>query len=137
MAELHPPARSMLLMEPELMLRRTVALTARSIGVANIVEAANAASASKLLRERVFDGAVIAVDAADGSQLADLALLDELRSGDSGTSGKIPIAVLAERCDAALVLALRQRDVTRVIVKPFRARTLLETFSEFAQARKK
>ena len=127
------PVRQMLLMEPELLLRRTVALTARSIGVATILEAANAATASKMLKERIFDGAVIAVDSADGSQLADLALLDELRGGRTSTDPAIPVAVLAERCDAALIAALRARDVNRVIVKPFRARTLIETFGEFAK----
>jgi len=124
MAELN-----MLLVEPETMLRRTVALTARSLGMANVHEAASTVAARELLRQQRFDGAVIAIDAGGGH---DLSLLDQLRQGRTISRASIPVAVLAAQCDAILLASLRERGVNRVILKPFRARTLLDCFSALA-----
>lgn len=129
----HTPAMRMILLEPEVLLRRTVAMTARSLGMAEIHEAASTKLAHRMMQERVFHGAVIALDD-DSSALEDydLSLLDEVRSGLTASPADMPIAVMAGRCDAALVQALRQRQVNRVILKPFRARLLLEVFTEFS-----
>ena len=131
MPDVNQKPRQMLLMEPEPLLRRTVALTARSLGVGTIYEAANAVAALRVLNERVFHGAVIAIEYGP-QQADDLALLDQLRGGKTASDPTIPIAVMAERVDAALIQALRERRVTKIIVKPFRARVLLDAFSEFA-----
>lgn len=129
------PTMRMILLEPEVLLRRTVAMTARSLGMAEIHEAASVKLAQRMMQERVFHGAVIALD--DGAQLQDydLSLLDEVRKGHTASPADMPIAVMAGRCDAALVQALRQRQVNRVILKPFRARLLLEVFTEFSSRR--
>jgi CheY-like chemotaxis protein len=121
-----PPPLPMLLMEPEDMLRRTVSLTARSLGMAEIHEAASPALARQMLREQRFHGLVIAIDC---GAVHDFSLLDQVRQGKTASSPAIPIAVLAERCDAPLIAALRERDVNRVILKPFRARVLLDAFA--------
>ncbi len=54
-------AVDMLLVEPVTLLRRTVSLTARSLGLGAVHEAANQASALKLLYGQRFHGAVIAL----------------------------------------------------------------------------
>jgi hypothetical protein len=55
---------NMLLVEPATLLRRTVALTARSLGLANVHEAASHSLALRLLKDTAFDGALIAFDSA-------------------------------------------------------------------------
>ncbi|WBS00944.1 response regulator [Pseudoduganella sp. SL102] len=120
------PERRMLLVEPADMLRRTVSLTARSLGMEAIDEAASLPQAQRLLRERRYSGAVIAIDS--GGTL-DLTLLDDVREGRTASDAAMPIAVLAVEADARFVEALRGRDVRRVILKPFRAKVLLETFA--------
>lgn len=125
--------RHMLLVEPTTLLRRTVALTARSMGVAQVHEAASYSLAMRLLKGRAFDGAVIAFDQATGTDtLAAIALLDKVRGGDTFSPADIPIAVMIDRVDANLVHTLRERGVMRILLKPFRARNLIDTFSEFA-----
>jgi len=124
------PELNMLLVEPETMLRRTVALTARSLGMAHIHEAASAGSARDMLRQQRFDGAVIAIDTFGGH---DLSLLDQLRQGRTISKASIPVAVLAAQCDGKLLEALRERGVNRVILKPFRVRALLDTFTALSQ----
>lgn len=125
------PAIKVLLMEPEPLLRRTVTLTARSLGVAEVYEAASARAAQRMLYERSYQGAVIAVGSLDGDDAPpDLSLLDEVRKGGTASDRAMPIAVLAERCDATLLQALRERGVKRIILKPLRARLLLDAFAE-------
>ncbi|MES2257508.1 MAG: response regulator [Pseudomonadota bacterium] len=124
---------AMLLVEPETMLRRTVALTARSLELGNIHEAASMALARQMLKQQAFDGAVIAIDCGEAY---DLSLLDQVREGRSASDRAIPIAVMTGRCDSQLLEALRKRDINRVILKPFRARILLDAFAALAQARR-
>lgn len=125
-----PELKRMLLVEPESMLRRTVALTARSLGLAEVQEAASPALARQMLNQQAFDGALIAIDA---GAAFDLSLLDQVRLGRSASNAQIPLAVLAARCDDTLLAALRERNVERVVLKPFRARTLLDAFSALSQ----
>lgn len=129
MADTGAVRKPMLLVEPETMLRRTVALTARSLGLADIQEAASCTIASQMLRQQSFSGAIIAIDSGDAH---DLSLLDQIREGDSASNRALPIAVLADNCTGPLLEALRRRDVSRVILKPFRARILLDAFSALA-----
>jgi CheY-like chemotaxis protein len=139
MPDLKPAAKApikVLLVEPEAMLRRTVALTARSLGMAEVYEAASTAAGQRMLYERAFQGAVIAVDCAPAGKPTDLSLLDEVRKGGTASDRAMPIAVLAEQCSAEFLQALRQREIKRVILKPFRAKLLLEAFAELAAAKK-
>ena len=128
------PARqmNMLLVEEQTLLRRTVSLTARSLGLGTIHEAATMQAAERLLREHAFQGAVISIDC--GTQPGDgynLALLDAVREGMSASDKAIPIAVMSESATEELLAALRERQVTRVILKPFRAKVLLDAFATF------
>lgn len=127
----------MLLVEPEALLRRTVSLTARTLGLGQIHEAASAAMAERMLREQNFHGAVIAIncDRPEGCGY-DLALLDQVRYGMSASARDIPIAIMADNATAELMRELRQRQVSRVILKPFRARVLLDAFAAFDTADK-
>lgn len=118
--------RPMLLVEPEDMLRRTVSLTARSLGMAEIDEAPSVQAAQRLLRQHRYRGAVIAIDA---GALHDYSLLDQVRQGQSACDAQMPIAVLANRADPAMIAALRGLGVQRIILKPFRAKVLLEAFA--------
>ncbi|MBA5689190.1 response regulator [Rugamonas apoptosis] len=125
-------ARTLLLVEPETLLRRTVSLTARTLGLGNVHEAASLAEARRLLRDQAFDGAMIAIDCETcASTPYDLGLLDLVRLGHSASAPTIPIAVLADSATAPMLHELRERDVKRVILKPFRARVLLDAFAEF------
>lgn len=131
MGELQSSSRNMLLVEPVTLLRRTVSLTARTMNLARVHEAASCEQAVRLLKEQEFDGAVIAIEAGEG-QANLLALLDRVRNGESLSKAGIPIAVMLEHCDAAMLTALQARGVSRILLKPFKARNLLDTFSLFA-----
>lgn len=117
-----------LLVEPANLLRRTVALTVRSLGTAEVTEAATYPTAQQFCERRRFDAAVIAVewplplDSCKG-----LALIQQLRHGQGPSTPSIPIAVLVDSCNAELLQVLRACDVTRILIKPFRVRDVIDT----------
>ena len=121
-----------LLVEPEALLRRTVAMTARSFELGQVHEAASAAIALSMARTRSFDGAVIAVDCVGrgDERHYDLALVDRLRDSETGER-PLQIAIMTREASPALLQDLRERRISRVILKPFRAKVLLETIANF------
>lgn len=127
-----------LLVEPETLLRRTVAMTARSLDLGTVHEAAGLDVALRMARARNFDGAVIAVEAVGngGDRHYDLALIDRLREGEADGGRPMPIAIMASEASPTLLNELRERRISRVILKPFRAKVLLETIANFVPAKK-
>jgi len=123
-----------LLVEPETLLRRTVSLTARSLNIGQVHEAASAQAALCMLRERTFDGAVIAVECigSNDERRYDLELVDRLRDAATSSHHAMPIAIMADQATPTLLRALRDRRIIRVILKPFRAKVLLETIADFS-----
>ncbi|MRW90575.1 response regulator [Duganella sp. FT80W] len=125
-------ALNMLLVEEQNLLRKTVALTARSLGMGIVHEAANLQQADRMLRERAYHGAVISIDCgANPEHKYNLALLDKVRNGLSASDAHMPIAVMVDQATADLMRELRERQINRVILKPFRAKVLLEAFEAF------
>ena len=122
----------MLLVEEHTLLRKTVSLTARSLGLGTVHEAATVQTAERMLRERSFQGAVISLDCGlAGGCAYNLSLLDKVRSGGSASDPAIPIAVMVDRATTDLLRELQERKVSRVILKPFRAKVLLDAFATF------
>ena len=78
-----------------------------------------------LFKEVSFDGLMVTLDAGGHA----LALIDTIRLGATACDSTLPIAVMAANCDSALAERLRALDVRRVILKPFKAKTALETIA--------
>ena len=124
-----------LLSEPADLLRRTVSLTVRSLGNVDVTEAATYPVARQLCELRPFDAAVIAFEGnASGDTCAGLALLRQIRQGQSASPTSIPIVVLVETCDARTLDLLRPYGIRRILIKPFRARDVIETITKLGKA---
>jgi CheY-like chemotaxis protein len=126
----------MLLVEPETLLRRTVSLTARSLGLGLVHEAASVDAARRLLGQRPFDGAVIAVACVEreGRRCYDMTLVEQVREGLTSSDRGMPIAIMADQATPELVKELQGRGINRLILKPFRAKVLLEAIADFSQS---
>lgn len=121
-------AFNILLVEPTNLLRRTVALTVRSLGTAEVTEAAAYPTARQFCERRRFDGAVIALEwplPADSCE--GLTLIQQIRHGQGASAPSIPIAVLVDSCNAELLQVLRACEVKRILIKPFRVRDVIDT----------
>lgn len=119
------PAGRLLLVEPQFVLRRTVSTMAREMGLAEVQEATSPALAERMLFERRFNALLIALDD-EGEALR---LLQRLRAGSASQPADLLVAVTATSCDVELALQLKQLDVRRLLLKPFKVRGMLEVIS--------
>lgn len=117
------PRKSILLLEPDAMVRRTVALTARSTGLAEIQEVPSLKAAQGMLRQQAFDGLLLSLDEDD----RELELIERVRSGQTPSPAGASVAVLVARCDQSRAEKLRVAGVNQVILRPFKVKTLLST----------
>ncbi|NCT83365.1 MAG: response regulator [Comamonadaceae bacterium] len=122
------PARRMLIVEPHFVLRRTVAVLARDLGLVTVQEASSHAAAEKLLQESRFDAMLIALDERGEA----LELLRQLRAGSTVQVTDLPVAATATLCDVELALRLKQLDVSRLLIKPFKVRDMLGAITALA-----
>lgn len=117
------PARGrLLLVEPQFVLRRTVSTMAREMGLADVVEATSIAAAERLLYEQRFDALLVALDDEGGA----LELVRRVRAGQSSQPADLPVAMMAPACDLALATRVRQLDICRLLLKPFKVRGMLD-----------
>ena len=129
--ETNSPLPLVLLVEPDHMLRRTVALTARSLQMAEIHECSGFEEAERLINQGRFDGLLLSL--ADGSENDQgKALLRRIRAGLTKSAAGLPIAVVLEHIDRARVERLRELQVVHVVVRPLKARTLLQALAALA-----
>ena len=124
--------RTILLIEPESLMRRTVASVARELRLANIREMASVDSANRAVGDDRFDAILIALDDSGAA----LQLMEKVRSGESKCDKAIPMVVMTPRCDAGLVERLKELSVRRVLVKPFKVKGVLDAIAMSVSAPK-
>ena len=122
--------RRLLLVEPSALFRRTVVLVARELDLADIDEASSHEAARMAAAEQAYDGILLDLD--DGLQGMDL--LQQLRHGKTRSPSNTPVAVMVAACDASTVALLRQQGVQRILLKPFKVRSLLEVVATLSVA---
>jgi len=123
-----------LLVEPANLLRRTVSLTLRDLGSAEVTEAATYPTAQQMCDQRRFDGVVVALEWPQPSDAhRGLTLIQQIRSGECACPASIPIAVLVESCNAELIGLLRSCGVSRILIKPFRVRDVIDTIDSMKE----
>lgn len=115
----------LLLVEPQFVMRRTVSGMARTMGLADVEEATNTAIAEKLLHERSFTAMLIHLD----EEGAALELVRRLRCGQTAQPADLPIAATAMACDVELAMRVKQLDICRLLLKPFKVRGMLEAIA--------
>lgn len=120
------PLRLLLVEENDLM-RRTVAMTASEYFYAVTHEAESRDEAMMCLRRTEFDGAFlsVAVDS-DASDRLNMDVMRAIRSGQTMSNTRTPVIALVNQCTQQCVDTLRAEGAQHVLIKPFRARTLLE-----------
>lgn len=121
-------AFNVLLVEPVDLLRRTVSMTLRSLGTADVTEAPTYPTGHQLCNRRRFDGVVVALDWPHaGEDQKGLTLIQQIRAGDCICPPTTPIAVLVDSCNTELLHVLRSCAITRILIKPFRVRDVIDT----------
>jgi DNA-binding NarL/FixJ family response regulator len=122
-------ALNLLLVEPQSLIRSTAAAVARQLRLPNIDEVGGVdAAAQRLVRVR-YDGLLLSLH----ERRAALELLDRLRAGRLLTPADAPVVVMSAFCDTELALLLKQHQVSRLVLTPFKVKTLIETIEALAE----
>lgn len=121
--------KQLLLVDPHSLFRRTLALVARELHVADVAEAASLDAARHRMEHERFDALML--DIGDGP--SSLALMQSLRAGELRSAADLPVALMAERMDPALIEMFKTVRPSRILLKPFKVKTALEVVSQLAE----
>jgi len=114
--------------DPQSLFRRTVALVARDLDLAYIREASSHDAASRLLDEHPFDGLLLDIE----DTLSGYSLVQRVRTGATRSDQAMPIVLTAASCDASTIAFFKPMAVQRIMLKPFKVKTVLEVISALA-----
>ena len=119
------PPIDLLLVEPQFLLRRTVAAVARDMRLANPREITTIEQAESLVSFHAFDALFLSLD----EEAAALELMSRVRNGDTKCARDVPIAVTAAACGTPLALRLKHLEVKRLILRPFKVKGVLDAIA--------
>jgi hypothetical protein len=119
------PPIELLLVEPQFLLRRTVAAVARELRLAHPKELTTIEQAATLVSLQAFDALFLSLD----EEAAALALMERVRHGETRCAASIPIAVTAAACGTQLALRLKQLEVRRLVLRPFKVKGVLDAIA--------
>lgn len=119
----------LLLIEPDFMVRRTIAVVARDLDIADIHETSGSDAAASLLASAAYDGVLVCID--DHGY----ALIERLRAGSTLCGARTPVAVTMNTCGVQDVHRLRDLDVDQVLLRPFKVKALLQALQALSAGR--
>jgi len=119
------PPIELLLVEPQFLLRRTVAAVARDLRLANPKELTTIDQASTQVALRAYDALFLSLDEEDDA----LALMGRVRKGETRCPADTPIAVTAAACGTPLALRLKELEVRRLLLRPFKVKGVLDAIA--------
>lgn len=125
-------ARSVLLLEPDYLLRRTVVASARSLFNVDITECSRYENAEALVRSHRYQGLILALD--DHSDQV-LTLIQKLRAGELLPAHDSPVALMCYEPDRRRAEIITALNVQRIIIKPLKVKLILGAMAAMAPAR--
>lgn len=121
-------ALNLLLVEPQSLIRSTAASVARQLQLPHIDETSSVDAATQRLERNRYDGLLLSLQEREHA----LALLERLRAGELATPAAVPVVVMSADCNTELALLLKQHQVSRLVLTPFKVKTLLESVEAMA-----
>lgn len=118
--------QQILLIEPDGLVRGTVASVCRELQLVRLQQVTSVAQGEKWLQSNADHGLLLSLAERDAA----LALLTRLRAGELRCEADIPVAVMVHGADADLVTRLKELDVRRLLLQPFRLRDVVHTLEQ-------
>ncbi|MFW5333311.1 hypothetical protein [Hydrogenophaga sp. ZJX-1] len=119
-------ARKVLLIEPDGLVRGTVASVCREMQIARVRQAISIASAEQWLKTGVPQALLMSLVEGDAA----LDFMTRLRAGAFRCDADIPVVAMARVVDTALVARLKALDVRRLLLQPFRLHDVIHTLEQ-------
>lgn len=132
-AAIGTPSIQVLLIEPDGLVRSTVASVCRELELVRMHQATSLAMGEQWLQTWKADGLMLSLADPDAA----LDLLGRLRSGDFRCEANIPVAVMAPACDADMLKRMKELDVRRFLLQPFKLRDVIQTVEQLWPAEEK
>jgi hypothetical protein len=115
-----------LLIEPDGLVRGTVASVCRELQLVRLQQATSIAQGERWMHSNADQGLLLSL----AEREAALTLLTRLRAGELKCAANIPVAVMVHAADAGLVTRLKELDVRRLLLQPFRLRDVVHTVEQ-------
>ena len=109
----------LLLVEPDRMVRSTVASVCRGLDLAQVPQAASLAIGQQMLQAQRMDALLLSL--AEGETA--VALIERLRE----TRPEMPVSVMTASADADTVRRLKALGIRRLLLQPFKIRDVVMT----------
>lgn len=123
--------RKLLLIEPDGLVRGTVASVCRDLQIARMRQEISIASAELWLRTGTPQALLMSLSEGDAA----LDFLTQLRAGAFRCEADMPVVAMARTVNAALVVRLKELDVRRLLLQPFRLHDVIHTVEQLWPAR--
>ena len=128
-----PETRSVLLLEPDYLLRRTVVAAARELFQVEITESSRHETAESLVRSHRYDGLILAVDENHDHTLT---LVQQLRAGELLPAHDSPVVLMCYEPAPRRAEVIQALAVQHVIVKPVKVKQILGALATMAPVRR-
>lgn len=128
----HKPVKPplVLLIEPDNLVRGTLAGVCRDLGLARIHQATSVSAATGWLGRCDLQGILVALD----PEGAAINMLTALRAGQYACPAHLVVAVMSSTCTVALAQSLKALDVKRLLLQPFKLRDAILTLEQMGAA---
>lgn len=120
---------NLLLVEPQSLIRTTVVAVAKELHLPRIDATSSIEVAAQKLARVRYDGLLLSLD----DQARALAVLERLRGGQLTSPAELPVIVMSAGCSTELALRIKQLGVSRLVLQPFKVKTLLESIETMAR----
>lgn len=115
--------RRVLLIEPDNLIRGTVASACRDLALVQVIQATSVTQGEQALKSHLVHGMVLSLS----DEVAALSLLSRLRADELGCGMDLAVAVLAHSCTPELAAQLKSLEVRRLLLQPFKLRDVIHT----------
>lgn len=117
---------SVLLIEPDGLVRGTVASVCRELRLVRLHQATSVAQGEKWMQSHADHGLLLSLTEGDAA----LGFLTRLRAGGLRCEASIPVVAMAHAAGMDLVAQLKELDVRRLLLQPFRLRDVVHTLEQ-------
>lgn len=117
---------NVLLIEPDGLVRSTVASVCRELDIVRIHQATSLAMGEQWLQTLRADGLMLSL----ADPPAALLLLGRLRAGEFVCEAGIPVVVMAAASDEGILKQLKRLGVLRFLLQPFKLRDVVRTVEQ-------
>lgn len=120
----------LLLVEPDSLIRSTVAGVCKQLNLARINQAASVSVAQQLLSVSSADLLLVSLN--EGEEA--ICFLERLRSGEWKSASEAPLAVTAESAHEELIIRIKPLAVKRLLLQPYKIKDVVLTIESLLQA---